>query len=208
MDELLPIIGSKSREMLECVGVNIWLVQGDGRLLLMHQAGTDPTTSQGMTQGAGEGVAGDVSENGEAILVESPKDERLIHRNGELEDGRVESIIAAPLIDKGCLVGVVEAVTRVDGKPFDDDDLFVLTSLNREQPAFSSTTPVCCWLERKVEVLEMLVTGSAAEDQLPTLNLERMLQTIVNAPQALHPVRARDRTATWRAVQDSLQCLG
>ncbi len=73
----------------------------------MHQAGTDPTTSQGMTQGAGEGIAGDVSENGEAILVESSKDERLIHRNGELEDGRVESIIAAPLIDvAGVFVGV------------------------------------------------------------------------------------------------------
>ena len=170
--------------MLECVGVNIWLVQGDGRLLLMHQAGTDLTTSQGMTQGAGEGVAGDVSENGEAILVESSKDERLIRRNGELEDGRVESIIAAPLIDKGCLVGVVEAVTRVDGKPFDDDDLFVLTSLN-ETASIALYNASLLLAERKVEVLEMLVTVS--REITSTLNLERVLQTIVNAPQALIP---------------------
>src|ERR1700728_553291 len=184
MDELLPIIGSKTREMLECVGVNIWLVQGDGWILLMHQAGTDPTTSQGMTQGAGEGIAGDVSENGEAILVESSKDERLIRRNGELEDGRVESIIAAPLIDKGCLVGVVEAVTRVDGKPFDDDDLFVLTSLN-ETASIALYNASLLLAERKVEVLEMLVTVS--REITSTLNLERVLQTIVNAPQALIP---------------------
>ena len=39
--------------------------------------------------------------------------------------------------------------------------------------------------ERKVEVLETLVTVS--REITSTLNLERVLQTIVNAPQALIP---------------------
>jgi GAF domain-containing protein len=184
MDELLPIIGSKTREMLECTGVNIWLVQGDGRLLLMHQAGNDRTTTQGMTQGGGEGIAGDVSESGEAVLIESPADERLLRRNGALEGSPVNSIMAAPLIDKGSLVGVVEAVNRLDGKPFDDDDLFVLTSLN-ETASIALYNASLLLAERKVEVLEMLVTVS--REITSTLNLERVLQTIVNAPQALIP---------------------
>ena len=181
MDELLSIIGSKTREMLRCAGVNIWLVQGDGSILLMHQSGIDPTTQQGLLQRGGEGIAGDVSDNGEPVLITTGEDERLVRRNAGLDQG-VESMIAAPLIDKGSLVGVVEAVNRLDGGPFDDDDVFVLTSLN-ETASIALYNASLLLAERKVEVLEMLVTVS--REITSTLNLERVLQTIVNAPHAL-----------------------
>lgn len=184
MDELLPIIGSKMREMLKCAGVNIWLVQGDGALYLMHQAGIDATARQGMTQKGGEGIAGDVSDSGEPVLIESSEDDRLVRRNAGLDGGRVESIIVAPLIDKGSLVGVVEGVNRLDGAPFDEDDLFVLSSLN-ETASIALYNASLLLAERKVAVLEMLVTVS--REITSTLNLERVLQTIVNAPQALIP---------------------
>lgn len=184
LDQLLPIMGSKTREMLECAGVNIWLVQGDGSILLMHQSGSDVTTHQDMVQRGGQGIAGDVSDSGEPVLITTPDDERLLRRNAGLEQGRVESMIAAPLIDKGSLVGVVEAVNRLDGAPFDDDDVFVLTSLN-ETASIALYNASLLLAERKVEVLEMLVTVS--REITSTLNLERVLQTIVNAPQALIP---------------------
>src|SRR5260370_1648118 len=69
MDELLPIIGSKLREVMECEAVNLWLLQPDESLELMHQAGFDPTTRAGSRQRPGEGVGGDVSDNGEAVLI-------------------------------------------------------------------------------------------------------------------------------------------
>jgi RND family efflux transporter MFP subunit len=184
MDELLPIIGGKMREMLECHGVNVWMVQGDGSLLLMHQAGWDPTTRRGMTQKGGEGVAGDVSDSGEPVLIADPRDERLIGRNLNTDQGRVESIVVAPLLDKESLVGVVEVVNRLDGTPFDDDDLFVLSSLN-ETASIALHNASLLMAERKVEILEMLVTVS--HEITSTLNLERVLQTIVNAPQAVIP---------------------
>lgn len=184
MDELLPIIGSKMREMLECQAVNVWLVQGDGSICLMHQAGSDPTTHQGMVQKGGEGIAGDVADNGEAVLIEDPEDERLIRRNENVEDDGVQSLIVAPLMDKESLVGVVEAVNRLDEAPFDEDDLFVLTSLN-ESAALALHNASLLLAERKVEVLETLVRVS--QEITSTLNLDRVLQTIVNAPQAVIP---------------------
>jgi len=60
IDELLPLIGSKFRELLECQAVNVWLLQGDESLLLMHQSGIDPTVHEGMTEKPGEGLAGQV----------------------------------------------------------------------------------------------------------------------------------------------------
>ncbi|HEV3510810.1 MAG TPA: efflux RND transporter periplasmic adaptor subunit [Candidatus Sulfotelmatobacter sp.] len=184
MDELLPIIGGKMREMLECSAVNLWLLQGDESLLLMQQAGDDPTTRQNMTQKAGEGIAADVSNDGEPLLIHDPSDERLARRNQPVEDGQVHSIMVVPLIDKGSLVGVVEAINRLDGAPFDEDDLFVLTSLN-ETASIALHNASLLLAERKVEVLEMLVTVS--REITSTLNLERVLQTIVDAPQALIP---------------------
>lgn len=184
MDQLLPLIGSKLCETLECQAVNVWMVQGEGSLLLMHQAGWDPTTRKGMTQKAGEGVAGDVSDSGESVLVVDPDDERLFRRNQNVEEGRVESMLVAPLLDQESLVGVVEAVNRVDGSPFDDDDLFVLGSLN-ETAGIALHNASLLVAERKVEILEMLVTVS--QEITSTLNLDRVLQTIVNAPQAVIP---------------------
>lgn len=185
MDQLLPLIGSKICDTLECEAVNVWMVQGDGSLLLMHQAGEDPTTRQGMTQKGGEGIAGDVSDNGEPVLITDPKDERLVRRNLNIEeDGQVVSIVVSPLLDKESLVGVVEAVNPLDGEPFDDDDLFVVSSLN-ETASISLRNAGLLLAERKVEILEMLVTVS--HEITSTLNLERVLQTIVNAPQAVIP---------------------
>src|SRR6202167_754299 len=184
MDQLVPLIGSKICETLECRAVNVWMVQGDGSLLLMHQAGQDPTTRQGMTQKGGEGIAGDVSDNGEPVLIADQSDERLVRRNVNTEEGPVESIVVAALLDKESLVGVVEAVNPLDGKPFDDDDLFVLGSLN-ETASIALRNASLLLAERKVEILEMLVTVS--HEITSTLNLERVLQTIVNAPQAVIP---------------------
>jgi RND family efflux transporter MFP subunit len=184
MDQLLPIIASKICETLECRAVNVWMVQGDGSLLLMQQAGRDPTTRQGMPQKGGEGIAGDISDNGETVLITDPEDERLVRRNLNTQEGRVESIVVAPMLDKEYLVGVVEAVNRLDGTPFDDDDLFALGSLN-ETASIALHNASLLMAERKVEILEMLVTIS--HEITSTLNLERVLQTIVNAPQAVIP---------------------
>ena len=184
MDQLLSIIGSKICETLECQAVNLWMVQGDGSVLLMHQAGWDPTTRQGMTQKGGEGIAGDVSDNGETVLITDPGDERLTRRNLNMEEGRVKSILVAPLLDKESLVGVVEAVNRIDGTPFDDDDQFVLGSLN-ESASLALHNASLLMAERKVEILEMLVKVST--EITSTLNLERVLRAIVDTPGGVIP---------------------
>ena len=184
MDQLLPIIGSKICEMLECQAVNVWLLEGDESLKLMHQAGIDPTVEEGSHQRPGEGIAGDVSDNGEAVLIAEADDSRLAERNSGTTDGEVTTLLVVPLMDHEALVGVIEAVNKLDGSAFDEDDLFVLTSLG-ETASNALHNASLLLAERKVEILETLVTVS--HEITSTLNLERMLQTIVNAPQAVIP---------------------
>ena len=184
MDELLPIIGDKFREVMECAAVNLWLLRGDESLELMQQSGFDPTTAAGSVQKPGEGIPGNVSDDGEAVLVVTPDDPRLGVRSAAKTPDGVSSLIVVAIMDRGALVGVVEAVNKLDGTPFDDDDVFALSSVT-ETASTALHNASLLMAERKVEILETLVTVS--HEITSTLNLERMLQTIVNAPQAVIP---------------------
>ncbi len=159
-------------------------MQPDESLELMQQAGTDPTVQEGTSQRPGEGIAGDISDNGEPVLIESPEDNRLKARNGNIEDGAIFSLMAVALIDRGALVGVVEAVNRLDGKPFDDDELFALSSI-AETAVGALHNASLLMAERKVEILEALVKTSG--EITSTLDLDRVLQAIVNGPASVVP---------------------
>ena len=184
MDQLLPLIGSKFSEILGARAINIWLLHPDETIELMHQSGEDHTSFQGQTLKPNEGVAGAVSDNGEGVCISDMADPRLTHRNAAAGEPLVQSLLAAPIMDRGSLVGVVEAVNKSDGTRFGDDDLFALTSLN-DTASTALHNASLLMAERKVEVLETLNTVS--HEITSTLNLERMLQTIVNAPQAVIP---------------------
>lgn len=184
MQELLPLIGTKFSEILECQAVNIWLLMPDESVELMHQAGEDLTAFKGQKLKAGEGIAGALSDSGEPLCISDPADKRLAERNQGVTEGPTQSLIAAPILDNGALVGVVEAINKLDGSPFDEDDLFTLTNLN-DTASTALHNASLLMAERKVEILETLNTVS--HEITATLNLERMLETIVNAPQAVIP---------------------
>jgi RND family efflux transporter MFP subunit len=184
MAELLPLIASKFREILEAEGVNLWLLHPDETIELMHQEGRDPTAFKGQILKPNEGVAGTVSDTGERVCISDPADSRLTQRNSGSGEAVVKSLMLAPIMDRGSLVGVVEVVNKLDGSVFDDDDLFTLTSLS-DTASNALHNASLLIAERKVEILETL--NAVSHEITSTLNLERMLQTIVNAPQAVIP---------------------
>jgi len=184
MDEIQSLITSKIREVLDVQAVNLWLVKDEQEILLVNQSGDDPTAFVGTAQRTGEGYVAQVSDSGERVLIADEEDERFLKRNPlALEDGPF-SAIACPLVAHEKLVGVVECINPMDDEPFDDDDLFLLNSIS-ESAAIALNNAGLLQAERKVEILEMLVTVS--QEITSTLNLERVLQTIVNAPQAVIP---------------------
>jgi RND family efflux transporter MFP subunit len=184
MDELLPLIGAKFREVMECAAINLWLLDADESIRLMHQAGYEPTTPAASVRKPGEGIPGKVSDDGESVLIESADDPQLGERSANAVESGVKSLMVVPIMDKEALVGVVEAVNKLDGAPFDEDDLFALTTITQTASTALHNASLLM-AERKVQVLETLVTVS--HEITSTLNLERMLQTIVSAPQAVIP---------------------
>lgn len=178
LDELLPMIAKKFADVMSVQAVNLWMVNGDD-LELVYQAGFDATATVGNVQRVGEGVATEVSESGEAVLIDDPDDERLRKRSASHEDGEVFSLLAAPLMEQQSLVGVVEAVNRQDGLPFDDDDHFLLINMC-ETASNALHNAELLQAERKLEVLEALVKVSG--EITSTLDLDRVLQAVVSEP--------------------------
>ena len=181
MDNLLPLVASKYHELLKVQAVNLWLVEGND-VRLMTRAGIDPTVALDTVQGVGQGLTGDVADSGEPVIVHADADERLQKRNAGSEDGAIFSLMGAPLLHEGAEVGWVECVNKLDGTPFDEDDLFFLTTLNVTASSALHNASLLL-AERKVQIMETLVQVS--QEITSTLNLERVLETIVTAPQAV-----------------------
>jgi RND family efflux transporter MFP subunit len=181
MDELLGIIAKKFQEVMGVQAVNLWMVNNDA-LELMRSEGFDPTVAIGQVQKSGEGVAGDISDNGEPVLIDDAGDERLRKRNAANADAPIFSVVAAPLMEHESLVGVIEAINRQDGVPFDDDDQFLLANIC-ETASNALHNASLLLAERKVEILQTLVQVSA--EITSTLNLDRVLQAVVNHTQGI-----------------------
>jgi RND family efflux transporter MFP subunit len=183
IEELLPLITSKFRDILECQAVNLWMVETAETLLLTTRSGEDPTTELNAVQTA-DGMIFSISETGEPLLIDDPNDERLTARNQGTEEGAIFSLMATHLVDQEHCVGVVEVANKLNGTPFDDDDLFLLTTIC-ETASGALHNAGLLQSERKAQVLETLVTISS--EIASTLNLDRVLQTIVNGPQSVIP---------------------
>jgi RND family efflux transporter MFP subunit len=182
MQALWSIICSKVQELTDATGVNLWMVDKDD-LLLVQQAGIDPTYDPGARE-TGEGsVAGEVSNHGESTLL-SDDDERLTERNRRAGDTPVISLMAVALMDGENLVGVLETVSCDPGVQFDEDDLFTLAEVSGSA-AQALHNASLLEAERKVEILQTLVQVSG--EITSTLNLERVLRAVVNGPGAVIP---------------------
>jgi len=181
MRTLLPVVTEKVADLIRAETVNLWMVDKDD-LLLTQQQGDDPLAAPGDRQRGGEGIAGDVSDSGEAVLLQA-EDEALVHRNARAGDTAI-SLLATPLLDGESLTGVLEVIRREGEEPFTEDDLFALTQVaaSAAQALHNSSL---LQAERKIEVLQTLV--SVGQEIGSTLNQQRVLQAIVSQPQLVIP---------------------
>jgi RND family efflux transporter MFP subunit len=186
MEELKPLITAKIREVLDAQAVNLWFVKDQDELLLIQQAGNDPTATVNSSQRTGEGYVAAVSDSGEPVLINLDEDNAgLLKKRNPLElEGGPFSVIVCPLVAREKLVGVVECINKMDGKAFDEDHLFLLNAIS-ETAAIALNNAGLLQAERKVEILQTLVQVSG--EITSTLNLDRVLQAVVNTPSAVIP---------------------
>jgi multidrug resistance efflux pump len=185
-DAVIQMVPEKAIAMMPSQAIHLWLFEGQ-ILRLVSSQGADATVELGMQQKPGEGYVADMAEEGEPLLMDDPDDERLSLRNTAADEESgiplVTNALLVPLIQDEAEVGVLEAINR-DDHPFDEDDLFFLTSM-AETVSSALKNASLMLSERKLAILEALVRVSS--EITSTLRLDRLLQIIVNSPQNVLP---------------------
>lgn len=80
----------------------------------------------------GQGVVGWVTKYREPLIINDPRnDPRMEPQIEQVGEITMRSIISVPLVGKGQMIGVVEAINKIDGE-FTEDDLDILIGLNNQ----------------------------------------------------------------------------
>jgi RND family efflux transporter MFP subunit len=178
LEELLPIVAGKIRDILGAGACNLWLASADGeQLTLAKQIGEDPTIEEDATAPLNEGLLADIAQQANPKLLEDPSEEpALAERIKAGGDFEIQSWMGAPLRKDDEVLGVVEIINKSDGTLFNEDDLFFLSSIS-EQAAVALHNANLLESERKVHALDALLKIS--QEITSTLDLDHVLTTVV-----------------------------
>jgi len=135
-EDLLPLlkhIHTKSLAILDAPDGSLMLLDKEKNELafvLVH--GEIAEELLGYRMPADEGIAGWVVQNAKAALVpDVRRDNRFSHLIDETFKFKTQSILAAPLMGKGRVVGVIEALNQPGDDPFSEHDLSLISLLCR-----------------------------------------------------------------------------
>lgn len=189
LDELLPRVFDRVIEDLDAEAGSIWLRRGD-TLVCKIARGPVSERIQGMELPWGAGIVGDVGHRAEPELVSDARDDpRFVHQVDEATGFATRSMVAAPLLAKGEVLGVFQVINKRSGEGrFDEHDRDLLEAL-------ASTAGLALHnaqlhdAEKRARDLRALL--GISREITATLEVERLVLSVVNlASQALAYDRA------------------
>ena len=128
LDELLPLVAARCREVLDAEGVSILLLDPErGELYFPWVAEEDPEVARRLLElrfPADRGIAGAALKSEEPIRVDDVASDPRFYGGVDRATGTsTRSVLAAPLRAREGTFGVLQVVNRRSGEPFTDGDL-------------------------------------------------------------------------------------
>jgi len=130
LDEVLTLVMTEVRAMLgvEAASVLLHDAQHD-ELIFTADAGPATETLVGTRMPATMGIAGWVIQRGQQVLVDDVRNDARFYDGIDAVTGlTTRSLLAVPLVHKGRVIGVIEAINKADGV-FDKYDQNLLNTL-------------------------------------------------------------------------------
>jgi GAF domain-containing protein/DNA-binding NarL/FixJ family response regulator len=186
-DELHKVILREACRVLEVDEASFFLLdEQSGALVYRSGTGRGAETLIGRQMALGQGIAGWVAEHAESLLVrEAQSDPRFSPIFDGLTGAVTESLLCVPLLTKGRVIGVMEALNKPQ-PGFTEDDLAILRSL----AAMVAVSVENARLHRQTEMQLVQTKRAYGEIQalqeitgvmLSTLDLGEVLDRIVHS---------------------------
>jgi len=128
LPELLEKVVKLASEVVHAEAGSLLLMdQATGELYFDVALGEKGGALQQIRLKKGEGIAGWVAENRKPAVVNNvAEDPRWTQKGDQTSRFQTRAILAVPMKAKDKLIGVMEAINRVDGSPFDEKDVQIL----------------------------------------------------------------------------------
>jgi DNA-binding response OmpR family regulator len=130
LDELLDVVLREASQVLKVNVTSIFLLDKEtGELVFRSGTGADASIPGSLRLATGQGIAGWVAQHGEPLLVhDAQSDPRFSPAFDEMMGFVTRSILCVPLMVKGRVIGVVEALNKPQ-PGFTEDDIAILRLL-------------------------------------------------------------------------------
>jgi Nif-specific regulatory protein len=134
LDELIPLVVAKCREVLNAEGISVLLLDPEhNELYFPYVSQVDPNVVERLRRlrfPADAGIAGAALREGIAIRVaDAQRDPRHYHGADEITGFTTRDLLAVPLITHQGKVGVIEAVNSRGPQPFSEEDMAFFEAL-------------------------------------------------------------------------------
>jgi RND family efflux transporter MFP subunit len=183
LDELAPIICSRTANVVEAESCSLWLVR-QTEMVCRAVVGLYREELVGQSETAAGTIVGDTLRSDGPLELSDPADPRVMARLAHLQSGSVHGIVCAPIKHDGRWLGALEIINRRDGRKFSESDT-VLVAEVAAQAASAIRNAQRHEAERKVKELNALLRTS--REITSTLDLDRMLAVVVNQVATLIP---------------------
>ncbi|HYA40996.1 MAG TPA: SpoIIE family protein phosphatase [Syntrophobacteraceae bacterium] len=132
LDQVLENIMVTSRSILKADACSLMLVdEKSGELVFaVAQGPASDKLKQEVRIRKGQGIAGNVYETGEPLLIENAYEDSRFNREVDRLTGyRTQTILCVPLKIKERIIGVSQAINKMDGSNFNEEDKETLSLL-------------------------------------------------------------------------------
>ena len=183
---LLNLVMEQTQNLLLAEASSLMILDEDSRNLRVAVAlGPEGKKIYDRTIPVGEGIAGWVAREKTPLFVcDVREDPRFFPDFDQLSGFRTKSILAAPLLVRGEVLGVIEVLNRKDGHAFQESDLKLLLSFTPHIAVAVDNARVTENLRRSHEELEVRVKQRTEE-------LTRTLEDLEQSHQKLQQAQAQ-----------------
>lgn len=173
---MLPQILSRVGALFQVEGISLMLLEKD-ELRFVAALGSAGERVKSFTLRPGQGIAWSVIETGQTIKVDRVEtDARHFSEIDTTLDFKTRSLLAVPLQIHNRILGVIEAINRLDGLPFSRDDEVTLEFIASSVAIAIENNRLFDQRQQYIERLGGLLEASRV---ISTLDMQEILDTIV-----------------------------
>ncbi|UCH83045.1 MAG: GAF domain-containing protein [Candidatus Latescibacterota bacterium] len=184
LHEMLNLIVRMIAELLSAKMISLMLLDRTrSELFIKVSYGLDEWIVEQTRVKIGDGIAGRVAESGRPLLIDDIE-HNDVHSSPNNPQYETVSLLSAPLIVNGIVVGVINVNNKLDGTPFDHDDLNLLMSFSeRIAKALERLRGAEDWnfhLQDTIDALKKMV-----DRQIETKAIEKLVTLAVKTARKL-----------------------